>query len=69
MSRLAGRYTRKANSRTSGVGLQPRPEAVARAGRRLSVDAERRQFAVAGAGSVSGMNTERHDWLVPMELP
>jgi len=69
MKRLEGRNTRKANSRISGVGRQSRNAEVAvRAGGRLSVDPGRRQLSAAGTGSVYGMNSERHDWLVPMEL-
>jgi len=70
MSRLAGRNTRQADSRTAGVGRQSRQaETVVRAGGRLSVDTGRRQLSVIGTVSVSGMNAERHDWLVPLELP
>jgi hypothetical protein len=69
MTRLEGRYTRKANSRTSGIGLQSRPEAAARAGGRQSGVIGRRRPSAADGGSMTGMTAERHDWLVPMELP
>jgi hypothetical protein len=68
MSRLEGRYTTKANSRTYGDGRQSRPRVVAHIAGRLSVDAGRRQLSVAGTESVSGKTAERHDWLIPMEL-
>ena len=69
MSRLEGRYTRKANSITSGVDHRSQQaEAVGQAGGRRSVDTGRKQLSAAGMGSVSGMTAERHDWLVPMEL-
>lgn len=69
MSRREGRYTWKANSKTSGVGRQSRQaEASARASGRLSAHTGRRRLSVTGADSVSGMTPERHDWLVPMEL-
>jgi hypothetical protein len=66
MSRLEGHYTGKASSRTSGVGRQARqPETAKRTGGRRSVDTGRRQFSM----SADSVTTERHDWLVPMELP
>jgi hypothetical protein len=66
MSRLEGRYTGKAGSRTSAVGRQARQsETTVRAGGRRSVDTGRRQFST----SADSATTERHDWLVPMELP
>lgn len=68
MSRLAERYTRKANSGASGVGRQSRPaEAAARAGGRHS--AVTRRQPTASSVRVSGPSAERHDWLVPLELP
>ena len=69
MTRLEGRYTRKVNSRVSGIGRQSRPEVVVRAGGRPSVDTGRRRPAAADTEIESGMTAERHDWLVPMELP
>ena len=70
MSRRAERYARKTSSVTSGVGRQSRPaEAVAHSGGRLSADTGRRQLEAAGAGSRFSLTDERHDWLVPMELP
>lgn len=66
MSRLEDRYTGKASSRTSGVRRQTRQsEATVRTGGRRSVDTGRRQFSM----SADSATTERHDWLVPMELP
>jgi hypothetical protein len=70
MSRLAGRYTIKANSRTAGVGRQSQPaEATARTGGRRFLDTGRRQTSATGTGGILDVTTERHDWLVPMELP
>lgn len=70
MSRLAERYARKTSSVTSGVGRRSRPaETVVRSGGRLSADTERRHLEAAGTGSSYGMTAERHDWLVPLELP
>jgi hypothetical protein len=69
MSRLAERNARKTGSVASG-GRQSRPtEGVARAGGRVSTHTGRRHVDAAGTGSSYGMNAERHDWLVPLELP
>jgi len=70
MSRVAERNARKPSSVTSGVGRQSRTaEAAVRARGPLSANTGRMQFGAAGADSRSSRNEERHDWLVPMELP
>ena len=69
MSRLAGRYTIKANSRTAGVSRQSQQaEATTRTGGRRSVYTGRRQLSATGTGGILDVSAERHDWLVPMEL-
>ena len=70
MSSLERRYSKNANSRTSGVGRRSRPtEAVVRYGGRLAANTGRRHLEGTGTGSSYGMTAERHDWLVPTELP
>jgi len=70
MSRPAERHARKTSSVTSGVGRQSRPaESVVRAGGRLSADTGRRHVDAADSGRAYDHTAERHDWLVPMELP
>lgn len=70
MTRLEGRYTRKVNSRVSGIGRQSRPrEVVVRTAGRLSATTGRGSIDTSGAGDVPSLNARRHDWLVPMELP
>jgi len=68
MSRLAERHIRKASSGTSGVGSRSRSaKAIVRAGARLSAASMSSQ--TDAAGPVTGRTVERHDWLVPLELP
>ncbi len=69
MTRLERQYRRKVNSRTSGIGRQSRPEVVVCAGGRRFADTDCSRFSAAGMGSVSRIAVERHDWLVPLELP
>jgi len=69
MSRLAERNARKTGSVTSGGRQSRHAEAEVRAGGRISTHTGRRHLDSAGAGSSYGMNAERHDWLVPLELP
>jgi hypothetical protein len=69
MTRLERQYRRKVNSGTSGIGRQSRSEVAVLAVGRRSVDTRRSRFSAAGTGSVSGIAAERHDWLVPLELP
>ena len=70
MSRVAEPHARKTSSMTSGMGTQSRPaEAAVRAGGRVSTNTGRRHLDAADASSSYGMTTERHDWLVPLELP
>lgn len=69
MTRLTGRYARKADPKTSGVDRQSRQaETIVRSGGRQFTHTGRRQLSVTGTDSVSGVTAERHDWLVPMEL-
>ena len=70
MSKPAERHSTKTGSVTSGVGRRSRPaEAVVRSSGRLSADTGRRHLDAAGTGGASGLTAERHDWLVPMDLP
>jgi hypothetical protein len=69
MSRLAERNARKTGSVTSGRRQSRKSEAEVRAGGRISTHTGRRHLNAAGTGGSYGMNAERHDWLVPMELP
>lgn len=68
MSRLAERNARKTGSVTSGGRQSRRAEAEVRAGGRISTHTGRRHLDAAGTGNACGMNAERHDWLVPLEL-
>jgi len=69
MSRLAERNARKTGSVTSGSRQSRRAEGEARAGGRQSTHTGRRHLDRAGSGSSYSMTAERHDWLVPLELP
>ncbi len=78
MLRLAERNTRNAGSRTSGAGLQLRPSEVvvhdrnrptAGSGRQAVVLSGRRPIDSDNASNRPGAPAERHDWLVPLELP
>jgi hypothetical protein len=69
MSRLAERNARKTGSVTSGSRQSRQAGAEVRAGGRTSTHTGRSHLDAAGTGSSYGMNAERHDWLVPLELP
>jgi hypothetical protein len=70
MSRPAERYAEKTRSRTPGVGRQSWPaEEVVHAGERQSGGPARRHLDATGTGGRTPLAAERHDWLVPMELP
>ena len=75
MLRLAERYTGKARPGDFGVGSQSRlSEAVVRPGARLSTGSGYQAAAPSGrtpfdSPGAAGRPAERHDWLVPLELP
>ena len=70
MSRLEAGYANKTSSMTSGVDRRSRSaEPVVRTGGRLSADTGRRHLDSAGTERTYDQTGERHDWLVPMELP
>ena len=69
MSRLAERNASKTGSVTSGGRQSRQAEGEVRAGGRMSTHPGRGYIDEAGTGSSYGTNSERHDWLVPMELP
>ncbi len=73
MSRLAQRHAGRTGTERHGAGGGSRSEAGARAGSRSSKARGRqapassyRQFDTADG---DGWAPERHDWLVPLELP
>jgi hypothetical protein len=69
MSRLAERNARKTSSVTSGSRQSRQTGVEVRAGGRTSTHTGRRDLDAADANSSYGMTSERHDWLVPLELP
>ena len=70
MPRLGAGYAKRTSSMTSGVDRRSRSaEPVVRAGGRLSADTERRRLDTTGTERTYDQAGERHDWLVPMELP
>ena len=69
MSRLAERNASKTGSVTSGGRQSRQAEGEVRAGGRIYTHTGRRHTEESGTGGSYGMTAERHDWLVPMELP
>lgn len=70
MSRLGAGYGKKASYTTSGMDRRSRTvESAVRSGGRLSADTGRRHLDSAGAKRTYDLTTDRHDWLVPLELP
>ncbi len=66
MSRLAGRY---ASRSTSAEGRHSRTTDRAPQPERGRTAGPRGRYENTGNNPASGWNSERHDWLVPLELP
>ena len=73
MSRLAQRRTGRTGSERHGAGGGSRPEASVRAGSRLSRARGRQapspSYRQSDTADGDGWAPDRHDWLVPLELP
>jgi hypothetical protein len=70
MPRLGAGYAKRTSSMTSGVDRQSRSaESVVRAGGKTSAETGHRRLDSTGTERTYGLTADRHDWLVPMELP
>jgi hypothetical protein len=70
MSRLGAGYGKNTSSTNSGLDRRSRSvESVVLAGGKTSAETGHRRLDSAGTERTYGLTADRHDWLVPMELP